>query len=188
VAIPAGDEAPVILDAAFAAAARGRIVLSPQAGGVLPEGWALDRDGNPATDPAAALSGLIQPIDDFKGSLLAVVFGLMASAFAGASFGSELGEIESGPVPNDDGLLAMALDPKAFGAPGAFGSRVSVDVRRLRDDSPTPTNDRVRLPGDRVSEYKSAARESDILLPEATSRELVELCRALGVDAPEGLD
>ncbi len=187
VAIPAGNEAPVVLDAAFAAAARGKIVLAHQAGRPLPEGWALDRDGNPTTDPAVALSGLIQPIGDFKGSGLAVVFGLMASAFAGASFGPELGEIESGPVPSGDGLLAIALDPKAFDQPGAFGSRVAAGVRQLRDSSPAPTNDRVRLPGDRASEYESGGLESGILLPEATRKELLELCRALDVDAPQEL-
>ncbi len=187
VAIPAGEEAPVVLDAAFAAAARGRIVLAHQAGRPLPEGWALDRDGDPTTDPAAALSGLIQPIGDFKGSGLAVVFGLMASAFAAASFGPDLGEIESGPVPSGDGLLAIALDPSAFDTPGAFGSRVDSGVRRLRDSRPTPSNDRVRLPGDRASEYEAAARASGILLPDMTRKELVELCASLGVPVPVSL-
>lgn len=187
VAIPAGDEAPVVLDAAFAAAARGKIILAHQAGRALPEGWALDRDGNPTTDPAAALGGLIQPIGDFKGSGLAVVFGLMASAFAGAAFGADLGEIEVGPVPNGDGLLAIALDPKAFDSPGAFGTRVASGVRRLRDSSPTPANDRVRLPGDRAAEYESSAREAGVLLPEATRKELAELCSSLGVSVPAGL-
>lgn len=187
VAIPAGDEPPVVLDAAFAAAARGKIILAHQAGRSLPEGWALDRDGRPTTDPAAALGGLIQPIGDFKGSGLAVVFGLMASAFAGAAFGADLGEVELGPVPNSDGLLAIALDPKAFDSPGEFGRRVASGVRRLRDSQPTPTNDRVRLPGDRAAEYESSAREAGVLLPEPTRKELAELCTSLGVDVPTGL-
>lgn len=187
VAIPAGDQAPVVLDAAFAAAARGKIVLAHQAGRALPEGWALDRDGNPTTDPAAALGGLIQPIGDFKGSGLAVVFGLMASAFAGAAFGADLGEIEVGPVASGDGLLAIALDPGAFDAAEAFGTRVSSGVRRLRDSRPSPTNDRVRLPGDRAAEFEARAREAGILLPEATRAELADLCVSLGVDVPAGL-
>lgn len=118
---------------------------------------------------------------------MAVVFGLMASAFAGAAFGSDLGEIEVGPVPSSDGLLAIALDPKAFDSSGAFGTRVASGVRRLRDSHPTPKNERVRLPGDRAAEYESSASEAGILLPEATRRELVELCGSLGVYVPAGL-
>jgi LDH2 family malate/lactate/ureidoglycolate dehydrogenase len=187
VAIPAGEEPPVVLDAAFAAAARGKVVLAHQAGRRLPEGWALDRDGEPTTDPAEALSGLLRPIGDFKGAGLSVVFGLLASAFAGAAFGPALGDVEEGATPGVDGLLALALDPSAFDVPGAFTARVATDVRALRTSAPSPTNDRVRLPGDRAAECELAARAAGLRLPDATRKELQQLCRDLEVAIPPGL-
>lgn len=192
VAIPAGDEPPVVLDTAFAAAARGRVVLAQQAGGTLPEGWARDRDGVPTTDPGAALGGLLEPIGGVKGAGLATVFGLLASAFAGAAFGPDLGDVEIGPVAGADGLLALVLDPGGFG-PGpseerrAFGARVAAGVRRLRRSAPAPDAEHVRLPGDRAAEQEAAARSEGILLPAATRRELVALCESLGVAAPVGV-
>jgi LDH2 family malate/lactate/ureidoglycolate dehydrogenase len=187
VAIPAGDEPPVVLDAAFAAAARGKVVLAHQAGRPLPEGWALDRDGVPTTDPATALSGLLQPIGGIKGSGLSVVFGLLASAFAGAAFGPDLGDVEEGPVHGADGLLAIAIDPAAFDEPGAFEERVAAGASRLRASRPAPDNDQVRLPGDRAADYEAVARTSGVLLPAATRRELLELCASLDVTPPDAL-
>ena len=193
VAIPAGDEAPVVLDAAFAAAARGRVVLAHQAGRRLPEDWALDRDGRPTTDPAAALAGLLQPIGGVKGSGLATVFGLLASAFAGAGFGPDLGDVEVGPVTGADGLLALVLDPGAFGADPpterrAFAERVAAGTHRLRSSRPVADSDRVRLPGDRAAEQEAAARSRGIPLPSATHAQLVALCEEAGMGAPGGPD
>jgi L-2-hydroxycarboxylate dehydrogenase (NAD+) len=187
VAIPAGEQPPVVLDAAFAAAARGRVVLAHQAGRALPEGWALDRDGMPTTDPQAALNGLLRPIGDVKGAGLAVVFGLLASAFAGAAFGSSLGDVETGPVPGADGLLAVAIDPTAFDVPGAFTARVGASTLELRTSRPAPENDRVRLPGDRAADHAAAADAAGIRLPDATRRELAQLCSDLDVTIPPGL-
>jgi LDH2 family malate/lactate/ureidoglycolate dehydrogenase len=187
VAIPADDGRPVVLDAAFAAAARGKVVLAQQAGRALPEGWALDRDGRPTTDPAAALSGLLQPIGGFKGSGLSIAFGLLASAFAGAAFGPDLGDVETGAVPGADGLLAIAIDPSAFDVRGAFEQRVASGAGVLRSSAPATGGERVLLPGDRAAEHEADARSGGVPLPEATRHELVALCRTLGVEPPAAL-
>ena len=54
---PRGAEHPYVFDFATSAIARGDIALHQRAGEPLPEGWALDRDGQPTTDAAAALAG-----------------------------------------------------------------------------------------------------------------------------------
>ena len=59
VAIPAGEEAPVVLDIAFGATAHGKIRVYHQKGHAIPEGWAFDKDGLPTTDAATAMAGLI---------------------------------------------------------------------------------------------------------------------------------
>src|SRR5262249_6034031 len=53
IAIPAGRELPIVYDGAFSGSAHGKIRVYQQKGLTLPEGWALDREGRPTTDPAA---------------------------------------------------------------------------------------------------------------------------------------
>jgi LDH2 family malate/lactate/ureidoglycolate dehydrogenase len=181
VAIPAGDEPAVVLDAAFAAAARGRVMLAHQAGRPLPDGWARDRDGNPTTDPVAALSGLLEPIGGVKGAGLSVVFGLLASAFAGAAFGPDLGDVEAGPTPGVDGSLAIVIDPAAFGTPEDFSATVANGTRMLRDSAPRTPGERVLLPGDRAAAATDEGLAQGVLLPDSTYDELRALCDELDV-------
>ena len=61
-----------------------------QKGRQIPEGWAFDAEGQPTTDPAAAIGGLIQPVGQHKGIGLAVVMGMLSTLLSGASYGTEL--------------------------------------------------------------------------------------------------
>ncbi|MEO2003496.1 MAG: Ldh family oxidoreductase, partial [Candidatus Poribacteria bacterium] len=89
-AIPAGQERPIVYDAAFSGASHGKIRIHAQKGIPIPNGWALDRDGVPTTDPAAAIDGLLAPIGQYKGTALAMVMGVLSSMLSGASYGTEL--------------------------------------------------------------------------------------------------
>ncbi|MBZ0228704.1 MAG: Ldh family oxidoreductase, partial [Bauldia sp.] len=55
----------------------------------MPEGWALDRDGRPTTDPEAALAGTMIPIGGAKGAALALMVEVMSAALVGAHFAFE---------------------------------------------------------------------------------------------------
>ena len=182
IGVPALNEPPVVLDAAFAMAARGRVVLHAKSGQALPDGWALDAQGEPTTDPEEALDGLLQPIAGYKGSGLAVTVGLIASVLGGAAFGSDLGNLTDGPVPHRDGLLALAMDPAAFGDPEEIGARVDAATASLRQTKPTEGNDRVLLPGDRAAAAEEDYRQHGIPLPGPIVDALVTLCDELGVD------
>ena len=80
VAIPAQDGDPLVLDFAFGATAHGKIRVYQQKGIRIPDGWAFDRNGQPTTDPDAALIGLIQPIGQHKGVGLGMVVGILSNA------------------------------------------------------------------------------------------------------------
>ncbi len=62
VAIPAAEGTkPVLLDMATTVAAYGKVKLAAQRGEPIPEGWMIDKDGNPVTDPSKAASGSLRP-------------------------------------------------------------------------------------------------------------------------------
>ena len=70
---------------ALSQVARGKILTAGQKGEEIPEGWAVDEDGQPTTDPAVALKGALRPIGGAKGAALALMVELLAVAFTGAN-------------------------------------------------------------------------------------------------------
>ena len=79
VAIPAGDEPPVILDIATSIASNGAIRTHQLEGRPMPEGWVQTRkDGAPITDPSRINEGTYLPMAGHKGYGLSLVIGLLA--------------------------------------------------------------------------------------------------------------
>src|SRR5205814_1788345 len=72
-AIPAGDEAPIVLDMATTVAAYGKVKAKLQRGEMMPEGWMVDQEGRPLTDPKRAGEGFLLPIGGYKGYGLALI-------------------------------------------------------------------------------------------------------------------
>ena len=91
VAAPTPDGIPpFVLDLAQSAVSRGRIKLAELAGEAIPAGWALDPDGRPTVDPAAALAGALLPFGGYKGYGLAFAVEVLTGVLAGDELGSEL--------------------------------------------------------------------------------------------------
>jgi hypothetical protein len=67
IAAPAGRHGVMVLDIANTGVARGKVYLARQRGERIPEGWAMDAQGKPTTDPAAAIEGIILPMAGHKG-------------------------------------------------------------------------------------------------------------------------
>src|SRR6267154_366942 len=78
VAVPALEEPPLVLDMATTVAAYGKVKVAAQQGKPMPEGWMIDREGNPLTDPNRADDAFLLPIGGYKGAALALMFGLLA--------------------------------------------------------------------------------------------------------------
>src|SRR5436309_9301925 len=57
IAFPGLEEPPIVIDMATCAAAYGKVEIARRAGGRIPEGWAIDRDGRASTDPAGMIEG-----------------------------------------------------------------------------------------------------------------------------------
>jgi len=148
VAMPAGEEPPVILDAAFSASSHGKIRVFHQKAAPIPEGWAFDAAGRPTTDAAQALDGLLQPIGEYKGVGLAIVSGILSSMLSGAAFGTELGNMVDGPEPGADGQFVMALRVAAFVEVEEFKRRVDGLVRQIRTSPAAPGFERCYAPGE----------------------------------------
>jgi (2R)-3-sulfolactate dehydrogenase (NADP+) len=110
---------PVLIDLSLSKVARGNIVAAKQKGISIPADWALDSDGNPTTDPQAALGGTMLPSGGAKGAALAGMVGALAAGATGAAFAFNASSFldAEGPAPGT-GQLLLAFAPVAAG--GSF--------------------------------------------------------------------
>jgi LDH2 family malate/lactate/ureidoglycolate dehydrogenase len=182
VAIPGGEEAPVVFDAAFSASSHGKIRVYAQKHLPIPEGWAFDKEGRPTTDAVSALDGLLQPIGGYKGTGLALVVGMLSSLLSGAALGAELGDMVNGPKPGRDGHFVMALNIAAFEEVSAFKARVDQAIRQIRSSAKAPGVEKVYPPGHIEAEAEIRYKRDGIPLNQETLDDLAQTAAGLGVD------
>lgn len=151
IGFPVQGEAPVVFDMATTAGTIGGIRQKLAAGLPLPESWALDVEGNPTTDPATALNGLMLPAGGAKGFGLSFVIDMLSGILASGGWGPTLGEMK-GDKPYNASLLFIALDIKRFRALDEFLDEARVGVERVRNSKKADGTDRLFVPGERSAE------------------------------------
>lgn len=120
-ACPLPTGAPIVIDLSLSKVARGNILAAKQKGQPIPEGWALDAEGKPTTDPTAALAGTMLPLGDAKGTALALMVELLAAGLTGANYAADASSfLDAKGGPPGTGQLLIAVDPSAFGGAGAL--------------------------------------------------------------------
>jgi (2R)-3-sulfolactate dehydrogenase (NADP+) len=168
---PRRDTAPIVIDLSLTEVVRGKIMLHAKEGKPIPLGWALDRNGQPTTDPQAALTGSLAAIGGVKGTMLALMVELLCVALTGAAFSFENDSyFEPGGKP-DIGHAVIAIDPATLAGMDTYYAKLETLVdAMLRDEG-------VRLPGARRELAAAKARAAGIELSDALHRELLELAR-----------
>jgi (2R)-3-sulfolactate dehydrogenase (NADP+) len=162
-------DAPLVIDLALSVAARGKIVAAKAAGKPIPADWAVDADGQPTTDPAAALNGTLSPIGGPKGAALALMVEVLTAALTGSHYGWEASSFfDDQGGPPDMGHLFLALDPQRLSA-GAFDARMGVLFEAIAAEQG------VRLPGSRRLEARARAVRDGLSIPAALHAELQTL-------------
>lgn len=146
-AIGIPTDPPFNLDMSTSSISRGEVFELKEQGGTLPEGVALDADGEPTTDPAAALEGVILPFGGAKGSGLAIAIEILAGGLVGASMGTDVSGTYHTEDPCTKGDLFVVVDPGALGGE-SFTERATAFVRSLKATTPASGFEEVRLPGE----------------------------------------
>ena len=89
IALP--SDPSIVLDMALSVVARGYIIEAARAGKLIPEGWGLDKEGRPTTDPREVLeSSLLSPIAGYKGSGLSIAIDTILGSLAGGGHSHEI--------------------------------------------------------------------------------------------------
>lgn len=163
---PRRNAAPIVVDLSLTEILRSKIMLYAKEGKPIPPGWAVDKDGNPTTDPKAALTGSLAAIGGVKGTMLALMVEILSVALTGAAFSFENDSyFEPGNKPRI-GHAILAIDPEALAGADSYFSRLEIMVAKMLAD------DGVRLPGARRQQAASRARAEGLEVSEALVGEL----------------
>lgn len=164
-AFPRAGADPLLIDLSLSEVARGKLMVAVHEGRPIPEGWALDRDGNPTTDPQAGMDGSMLPLgaaSSPKGAMLALVVELLVSALIGSQFAFEASSffVDEGNRPRI-GQTFIVIDPDALAGRASYLARVEVLVAEmLRDEG-------VRLPGARREALRRQAEAEGVDIADA---------------------
>ena len=182
-AFPRPDGPPVVLDMATSNAARGKIIQMARTGeGQVPEGWAVDAEGRPTTDPVEAIAGAVLPFAGPKGSGLAMGIELLCGTLLSGVTGSAVGDMyENWDRTQQVGHFFLALDPDCFAGRQAFDENIRRFVTEVKQLPPAVGHSEVLLPGEREHWAAQETEAHGVPLPGAVVDDLRELGRELAV-------
>jgi L-2-hydroxycarboxylate dehydrogenase (NAD+) len=180
IAIPGRSEPGFQLDIATTVASHGTIKVLAQAGETMPEGWVIDQQGQPITDPKEADSGFLMPIGGYKGSGINMAIGLLAGVLNGAAFGSEV--IDHRAVPDqaaNTGQSIFVMRPDLFRDLDEFKTGIDGHLAELRAAGEPGA---VHIPGDGAKRLEDEQRAEGIPLPDVLLGQLRDLSSRFGLE------
>jgi LDH2 family malate/lactate/ureidoglycolate dehydrogenase len=182
---PTGKSFHVKVDLATSLVARGNIIAAQKKGEAIPPGWALDKDGNPTTDPSAALLGTVLTMAGHKGYALALMVEVLSSVMSGSAIGSSIGSMYKNLDRKQDvGHFFCLLDIEAFMDVAEFKTRIDEMIDRIKACRKRPGVEEILVPGERSSRTARENLERGIKLDAATVKELEQLCGEFAVEFP----
>jgi LDH2 family malate/lactate/ureidoglycolate dehydrogenase len=147
--LPGGE--PIVMDMATSIVARSRIRAMLALGQTsIPEGWALDPDGRPTTDPAIAVKGSVLPIGGPKGYALSLMVELLCSALSDCEPGFQVTYENVVKRPSTISQFFFAMNPEGFVGLEAYGKRAAFVAETLKNAQPISGEPPPRLPGARA--------------------------------------
>ena len=151
----------------------------------MPEGWMMDRQGRPLTDPRRANEGFLLPIGEYKGYGLALIIGLLAGTLNGAAMGRDVVDFNADDTtPTNTGHAIVAVSLEAFGDPVVFKRSVDTLVRDIRRSAKLPGIDRIWLPGEQSHAKRRDRTSNGVPLPPPLLASLRDLARELKIAPP----
>jgi len=180
IGIPA-NETYIAVDMATSITARGKLLEAKRKGEQIPEGLALDMEGNPTTDPSKALEGSILPFGAHKGYALAFMIEIITGPLVNAAFGSKVEGTADYKKKCTKGDFFIAIDPSKFVGIDKFKEETEEFIKEVRSSGDTI------VPGD-IEVKKIAENEKNgILIDKFLYEQLKEICDDLNINLDEYL-
>ncbi|MCL5024883.1 MAG: Ldh family oxidoreductase [Chloroflexi bacterium] len=180
IALPSNLEAPIFVDMATSQAASGKIGVYRNRHQPLPEGWIVDKNGNPSTDPEDFYhGGALLPMGGLKGGHKGYGLGTMIDVFAGILTGLGWGIDPSGR--HNDGALMIVINVEAFRPLEEFKQEVTDFAHFLKNTAPAPGFKEVLYPGEIEWLTEQERLRTGVPVEDDTWASVQKLAASLGV-------
>ncbi len=181
VAVPAGRRPPVVLDMANSVVAAGKIRTLQREGKPIPEGWALTKVGEPTTDPAEALQGILLAIGGYKGYGITLMVDLLTGVLTDSNYGPRVKGIDQGVEAAGIAHSFMAINLAAFTDVAAFKARMDAYIDEIKSSRKARGAEVIYLPGEPEHLRVQERLAQGIPLQAKIAEELRAVGKALGV-------
>ena len=182
-AIPRESNYPILLDMATSTVAAGKLILYQQKGEKIPYGWAVDKQGEPTTDPYAGLTGggSLLPIGGHKGYGLSLIMDILCGVLSGASYGTNVNRLyeTNSNKPLGSGYMMVAINIESFISLHDFYARLE-DLTSMVVNSPKQSHvDRIYLPGEIEDCVRKERSQNGVPINHQLHQELIQLSKEL---------
>ena len=180
IGIPIDDGDPVILDVTTSTVAEGKLMVAVNKGESVPEGWIIDRDGAPTTDPKAFYDGgALLTVGAHKGSGLSIVTDLLAGAVStGRSSDPD------DPVLRNK-MLSIYIAPAVYAPDGWVTAEARRFVDWVKASPPMKEGEPVLTPGEIERRTRAQRLREGVPIDDKTLADLLSAARSVGIDARE---
>lgn len=182
VAVPCGILPPFVIDMATSEGARKKVRLALEKGETIPQGWALDNQGDPTVDPEKALSGIMLPFGGMKGSAITILLDILSGVLSGANFGGDVLSVYTNQEKESgNGNFFLAFKISAFMPIEIFKCRMDEELTRIRSLKPARGFKEVIYPGYKEHYLQGECIKNGLALEATLLEKLVRLGKKLGV-------
>ena len=178
-AIPRDADHAIVLDMALTMSGKGMMRWYEREGRPMPDSWALTPEGEVTTDPAAAMTGPLLPIGEYKGYGLSLFTDVLAGVMTGALFGLDVFQDDTN---FDVGHMMIAIDPAALMSQADFDRRLEQLVSQVKAAPPIDDGRPVLLPGEVEFGRMAQRRAEGIPVSRETVAQLRDLAADIGVN------
>jgi LDH2 family malate/lactate/ureidoglycolate dehydrogenase len=183
-AFPYKDGKHIVLDIALTVVARGKIRLAALKGEKIPEGWALDEEGKPTTDPVKALKGTLLPIGGHKGYGLAVAVDILSGVLTGSGYSIYLKALDDFSGVSKIGFYVQAINIEAFRTYEEYIRDLENLVKIIKETPKAPGVQEIYLPGEIEYNVAKERLEQGVPLDTETVENLKKVVEILGLEKP----
>lgn len=180
---PAGKYAPMILDIANTAVARGKIYLAKNRQEKIPQGWALNSTGEPTIDPEEAISGIILPMAGHKGYAISTMMDVLSGVLSGSSWGEGVNSPFKFDQISGAGHFVFVINIEAFRPIEEYNGEIERMIQSIKATPCAPGTEEIFYPGELEDINDKKTRATGISYPPDTAADLKKLAMELDLQA-----